>query len=374
MAANADIQKFSRHRDGHIEYFIKVVHNGREWGIKKRYREFEKLHEHLVRSGFVFDGKLPQKTLWKKNTEDKLIKRRKALQIYLSKLLKTFSMDNSVMKEFFEVETVWLKLARRNSVREMMTQEQLSRLPVLLTSMMVTIPFQRNRSMSYNIKLTPSMPFGSPSARQKSISFSQSIIRGTSSRKESFAGGEAAANNGLQRDRRFSIDIFNLSYSNGSNSVDHLMTASQQTMKRTAFGRAVQALWKHYEEDIMAICHEADSVKPSAFHNINNSSKFRGIATSSSSSNNAIIKALTTTNTSTTTRIDNILNRIHNWETNDIATAPAAAFDITGLIVKEFAPVRGSSNDSKVSHGTNSVDAITVASDCTSVEATSLKG
>jgi hypothetical protein len=42
MLASAHIQKYGRSAEGHNEFFIKVFYLGKEWGIRKRYRDFVK--------------------------------------------------------------------------------------------------------------------------------------------------------------------------------------------------------------------------------------------------------------------------------------------------------------------------------------------
>eukprot|EP01033_Poteriospumella_lacustris_P007773 gene7772-5591_t len=268
MATSAEIQKFSHHQDGYVEYFIKVVHNGRIWGIRKRFSHFVQLHEHLLKHGYTVDAVLPKKS-WKKFDETRLKKRLKALQEYIDCLLRTFSLsENSLLKEFFEVESVWLQIAKKQSFKEIQSAEKLTRLPRTLQSWMIAIPYTRNRSnTAYGRPTSANMQFMSPGYKDKtkSVSFSSfslpmPTVGGRSiSRKESLAAEITPSGRG---DRKFSVDIFNLSYNSGNNySADHL-SAAASAMKKGAYIKSTQVLWKHYQEEAQYTCEEINFLRP----------------------------------------------------------------------------------------------------------------
>jgi len=90
MATTADIQKFVKNSNGCVEYFIKVVYKGKEWAIRKRYSDFLRLNEFLLKRGIVVNYDLPQKIWWTTRYDTELLYQRlKGLQSYLNVLLKT---------------------------------------------------------------------------------------------------------------------------------------------------------------------------------------------------------------------------------------------------------------------------------------------
>lgn len=246
MATTADIQYYQRNRDGIVEYYIKIVHNGREWIVKKRYSEFAKLHEHLMKDGFDIKAKFPQKVMWKKNDKKILNKRFDELRLYFRELIKKYSVNGSLLKEFLEVETVFLRLAKKQSVAEAI---RLDKIPSLLVRAMIPVHLLPRKSslgsFQYHLPL------------KKAVSFSLSVR--TPIRKDSITGHEIASTPGRgsaggggtdpysARDRKFSVDMFNLTsgslYSSDAISL-HIAA------KKGAFYKAIEALWEHYSKDI----------------------------------------------------------------------------------------------------------------------------
>lgn len=448
MATSAEIQKYSRHRDGHIEYFIKVIHNGKIWAIRKRFSEFLQLHEYLLKSGFEFDGTLPKKTLWKKDDENKLKKRCRALQDYLESLLHAFSLsDNSLLKEFFEVENTFLQLAKRQSFKEIRSTEKLSKLPKLLQSWMIAIPYTRQRSQTQHGLRPQSQQFHSPApySKTKSVSFSSFSMPmpmggRNNSRKESFAGdgnrhrdrdGGGSftpvlpySNGHDGRDRKFSIDIFNLSYS-GNMSGDHHFAAVSSAVKKSAFLKSTQVLWKHYQEDATSICADANYLKATSLHNgvkaeiASSSSIFRGSAAPATA-----FRKLVTTSSIRKSTLD-VFRTVETWEEEAIAKSllldatshviplnphtrsgskigsadqstlslafmpsdadthgsllsvvdeESVGVPIKDIVVLGFTQIRGSSDDSKLSATSGAGSMIENESVCTSLESLSVKG
>jgi hypothetical protein len=229
MATAADIQYYQRNRDGIVEYYIKVVHNGREWIIKRRYKEFAKLHDHLVKDGYIIDSKFPEKVMWKKNDKKILNKRLEELRVYFRELLTKYSVaESSLLKEFLEVEVIFLQLARKQNVAETI---RLDRIPQIFLRSVIPAPLiQRKFSMSQFSSLK----------KAKSFSFSNKT---TPIRKDSMSQYDTPV-----RDRKFSMDIFNLSATHSSDAA-----TLQATMKKSSFIKATEALWDHYSRDIYEI-------------------------------------------------------------------------------------------------------------------------
>jgi hypothetical protein len=290
MSTTADIQKYGRNRDGYIEYFIKVVHNGKVWGIKKRFSEFVQLNEFLIKSGYGVPPSLPKKTtVWKKVDDKLLQKRSKALQVYINDLLKTFSVaDNSLLKEFLEVEVNWLKSAKQQSFKKV---QRMDLIPLAFSKLVIQIPVSRVKTSpflrgggaggggglggggmgmgsSFSISVNQSNMMAN---KTKSLSFS--MLR-SPSRKESFpqpdpyGNGYGYGNNtassllvgtpqfSAMKDRKFSMDLFN---NLSTNSMSHdAQYALQSAVKKTSFIKATDTLWMHYKDDIEQLCEEGD--------------------------------------------------------------------------------------------------------------------
>ena len=88
----ADIQRFTKTADGHVEYFIKVLHKGREWAVRKRYKDFLKLEKLLLKHcGIRINTQIPPKAWWDRFNMDLLAWRKSELQKYLTKLLNSAS-------------------------------------------------------------------------------------------------------------------------------------------------------------------------------------------------------------------------------------------------------------------------------------------
>jgi hypothetical protein len=410
MATTAEIQKYSHHQDGYVEYFIKVVHNGRVWGIRKRYSHFVQLHEHFIKNGYTIDVALPKKS-WKKFDETRLKKRLKALQDYIDCLLRTFSLsDNSLLKEFFEVETVWLQIAKKQSFKEIQSAEKLTRLPKTLQTWMIAVPYTRNRSNTtggYGRPPSANMQFMSPGFKDKtkSVSFSSfslpmpNIGGRSMSRKESLAADLTPSG----RDRRFSVDIFNLSYNSGNNlSLDHI-TAAASILKKGAFIKSTQVLWKHYQEEAQYTCEDANFLKPgccgalpsdsasSENANVSPQILFQSIvqvSTPKKELSTVLSKVLVWEEECLKAAIDRSAEVIKAKSSGSLSLGIAAESisvmaddislseeEIIGIPIKDvvfhsFTQLRGSSHDSKMSAGTTA-DTESVG---TSIESLSLKG
>lgn len=262
MSTTADIQKYGRNRDGFVEYFIRVVHNGRIWGVKKRFSEFVQLHEYLQKSGYTLPASLPKKTtVWKKVDEKLLKKRSKELQLYINELLKTFSVaDNSLLKEFLEVEVNWLTTAKKS--QSFKSVERLELIPAYFAKMTIPIPQSRVKTSPFYVRnangqVIPTTAAGPHLNKTKSLSFSMR----SPARKDSIQVDNNNPNAGyyqqppsIAKERKFSMDIFNLS--NNSGLADQ--AALHSAVKKTQYLKSTDALWNYYRSDIQLLCDEGD--------------------------------------------------------------------------------------------------------------------
>lgn len=267
MSATAHIQKFSKNSDGHTEYFIKVVFNGKQWAIRKRYSEFTTFDEYLQRSGYKVNYTLPEKTWWKRFDPQVLVQRQKELQQYLNVLLgSTISTENSLIREFLEVDENRLALAKRQTFREFKYSENLDAIVATFPRLMIDIPSSRNpptvtpsknRQMSTVFQRMNSLGTGFRTfSNNKSTSFSQRpmLKRGETVTSDSGGGGGGGSGYAssssfnapmtpIGRERRFSVDVFSQMVSSSS-------PRPSQVMGDNDFQRSVNALWVHYEPPI----------------------------------------------------------------------------------------------------------------------------
>lgn len=148
MSVSAEIQKFETGRSGRVEYFIKVVFHGRVWAIRKRFSDFVILDRALRRQIQTSSHNLPvlPPKEWfgiqsrKKNTA-KLVKRQRELQKYLHVLLNdVISNDNSLVKEFLEVDYNNLEITKRLSMMEVSKIDTHRRIVEIFLKQVIAIP------------------------------------------------------------------------------------------------------------------------------------------------------------------------------------------------------------------------------------------
>ena len=166
MSCSVHVQKYIKNEErGHIEYFIKVFYNGKQWGIWKRYSEFLLLHEYLHRDGNICDYKLPERDWWNRFDPNILNRRLKELQSYLDILFNsTMSPEDSlIIKEFLEVDFKMLEIAKMQSYCEMNRAQKM--LQVLKDSkhMFIRIPRlqSQHKSKRRNSSFNRAPSFGS---------------------------------------------------------------------------------------------------------------------------------------------------------------------------------------------------------------------
>lgn len=257
MATSADIQFYQRNRDGIVEYFIKVVHNGKEWIVKKRYSEFSKLNDYLLKNNIEIKSKFPTKVMWKKNDKKLLNKRLDELRLYFKELTSKYSVsDNSLLKEFLEVEDVFLRLARRTNISETI---RLDKIPTLFVKSMIPLPqLLRKSSLSQHnflpLKKAKSFSVSNRTPLRKDSLSQQSDYNSATNNNTisntTVMGSTTLVNGTPNRDRKFSIDIFNLSSAAFSMEATNTL---QITIKKNAFAKATEALWEHYAKEIYEI-------------------------------------------------------------------------------------------------------------------------
>jgi hypothetical protein len=270
MSASAHIQKFSQTSEGHTEYFIKVVFNGREWAIRKRYSEFTQFDDYLQKSGYRVNYSLPSKTWWKRFDQNVLSQRQKELQTYLDILLKsTVSTENSLVREFLEVDVNKLAYARRQTFKEFKFSENLDIFVAQFQKAVINIPSNkltigtpipsRNRQLSVFKRINSlGTGYGSTVPKSKSSSFSNRpmLRRGETVTSDggSVSGTATPPATPNTRDRRFSIDIFSQMAS-----ASYRESGLSVSLEDNGFITAVDALWTHYSMPVELAIEEVES-------------------------------------------------------------------------------------------------------------------
>ncbi len=272
MSATAHIQKFNKNSEGHTEYFIKVLFNGREWAIRKRYSEFIIFDEYLQKGGYKVSYSLPAKTWWKRFDPNVLIQRQKELQSYLDVLLKsTVSTENSLVREFLEVDLNKLALAKKQTYKEFTSNENLENVVASFRKSVIEIPsnkihvvttpsVSRNRSLSV-FKRINSLGTGYGSGASKNASFSNRpmLRRGETVTSDSGNNNSGSATPSTPgRDRRFSMDLFSQMASASLKDM-YLGGGERLTETNHQFVTAVDALWPHYAGPINEAIDELES-------------------------------------------------------------------------------------------------------------------
>lgn len=179
MSVSAQIQKFYKNEEGHTEYFIKVFYKGKQWAVRKRFSEFIQLDAFLRKDGIRVPLDLPQRTWWNRFDPNVLIQRKKDLQNYLDVLLTSVvPTDNSLIREFLDVDVKVLEMARKQSFGELTYSEKLNeivrdmRISVIKASI-APIP-QNSANSNVNSSSQPFSPLrkrGTSFSRRKKASF-----------------------------------------------------------------------------------------------------------------------------------------------------------------------------------------------------------
>lgn len=112
MSAGATIQRYtvSNGIKGHVEYIVKVDYQGKVWPVRKRYSEFDIFDKKIRKFGYNLPISLPPKLLWGNLNEEVINARVRELDVYLSSLMSNVPSDNSLLKEFLEVDANMLAL------------------------------------------------------------------------------------------------------------------------------------------------------------------------------------------------------------------------------------------------------------------------
>ena len=211
--ASAHIQKYSKNPEGHTEYFIKVFYLGKEWAIRKRYKDFVKFEEFFKGSGFcTMEYTLPPKTWWNKNKKSTLYKRQKELQQYLDILLTTSNATEvSLIREFLEVDENMLSFAKKQSTQEYNYSAQLQDVIREARHQMITMPCARPTSRTRTGSL--SFPI-SRAGGVKNSSFSLSLSATSSFPAPAFPRSLSLRSGGSNA--KWAIDALSQAYSSVS--------------------------------------------------------------------------------------------------------------------------------------------------------------
>lgn len=293
MATSADIQKFARNNDGYIEYYIKVVTNGREWIIKKRFSEFYTLNSYLTKHGFQPPYRLPDKKIWKTPDEKLLRQRQKELQMYLNELLLMYSINEiTILKEFFELEMNVLIKPKNKSFHEIKYTQKLEMIPRIFESSVI-------KATSAKSRLAPNFVRNVQILNRPMLNKTKSLSFSTSAKSP----GRFDMGHHDLRERKFSIDIFNLSGGSASYNDSNALSSA---FKKTGFLKAVDSLWEYYKNDIESILNKDEAESVLVFSNYHTQSISReGLPLAELEQN--LITLLENTNTNKLDRINNIL-------------------------------------------------------------------
>lgn len=103
--------------DRNVFYVMKILYQGKQWTIQRRYSDFIKFDKKLISEGYVLGFVLPNKVVFGNLYPTVLEHRRKELNKYLRIVGGCLSSDNTYLKEFFEVDENMLKHALKKNRR-----------------------------------------------------------------------------------------------------------------------------------------------------------------------------------------------------------------------------------------------------------------
>ena len=366
---SADIQKYEVSAEGNVYYFIKVVYNGREWAVRKRYSDFSRLDEFLQKDGFKLSYALPSKQFWNKFDKKALKERQKGLQSYLNTLLtNTVSSDNSLVKEFLEVDHNRLQHARKQSFHALKRSERLESLVTIMNRMVIHIPVKNNNAniviqqqKQHQQHINPitressgSFPTAPYLQKSKSLSFSMKFSFSSNSRKNSFQPDSRQSFASMER--KHSLEY--IPSSNKTSSVD--VATLKDLLKKEAYEYGVNALWSVYASELSGVVDNIDAIKQISPSHTNYHvgmlrSYYRNTTTSSSSSNsnhNSNHSSTTTSNNSNNHHNSSSTNNLHTTTTTipttNSPTATSRRHSITELIPNMSSPTPTIGNDSSI--------------------------
>lgn len=251
-SATAHIQKYSKNDAGRTEYFIKVFYNGKEWGIRKTYSDFTNLDQYLRRNGNIVNYELPPKKWWNRYDPNFLSQRSKVLQGYLEIMLNnTTSTENSLIKEFLEVDVNMLEIAKGQSNKELTYTDMLNNIVKETRRTMISMPNQQNALIEPKQKSGPSF------LRGLSLTLSPTTLSSSSkSRSLSFL-------NSFTDNRRMECRSFDIlpassathSTSISGNNYSEIVNALVDVSQKSVLEARINDIWKEHEEHILkAVC------------------------------------------------------------------------------------------------------------------------
>lgn len=200
---SAKIIRYQNNTAGYTEFSINVSHLGKNWLTKKRFSDFTALDAALKSSGVIVGAELPQKNWFSKFDVDFLVKRAKALQLYLDRII-AINPVPSLIKEFLEVEKNMLEadLKSHKSVRQIRKSDKITAIVNKAKNKFIVLDTKARIDMTLRREFQDKFPSGlvaTPARRTKgtasSFNSDGSFKRGTggsgsfSSPKGSFSAG-----------------------------------------------------------------------------------------------------------------------------------------------------------------------------------------
>ena len=197
-AIAADVQRYRKTPEGHVEYFIKVVYKGKEWAIRKRYNDFSTFERLLRKNGGIeVSCKIPPKVWWDKFNHDTLAWRQKEMQKFLNILLQTTNpSESSLLREFLEVDINHLVKIRSLTFRGLRKEDRLRRIVETFAASIIPIQTSRQRRGDNNHR-TYAISNNSPVSSSSSSSSSSSDDGGG----DDVGGSSSASDGGIEESR-----------------------------------------------------------------------------------------------------------------------------------------------------------------------------
>lgn len=193
---SANISRYSSNSSGYTEYSINVSYLGQGWKTKKRFSDFKTLDDALKANGIVVVGAaLPEKNWFSKFDVDFLVKRAKALQNYLDKMILVTPCP-SLIKEFLEVEKNMLvnNLKKNRSMRAIKKTDKIAAIVNKAKSKFIVLNTNERFALMLKAAFQDRFPSGGLSSKGSFKRGTASSFNSESSfRKESKVPGESKA-------------------------------------------------------------------------------------------------------------------------------------------------------------------------------------
>lgn len=158
--AHVKIERFNADtQDGHVEYFMKVVYRGKEWGLWKRFRDFDLLDSSLLKFGYhTKTFRLPRKIWWASSKKVSIIvQRQRDLQKYLDELLsEPGAAEVLLVRDFLCLDVIPDSVDIEGCNHTDFSDSILATLMASLIQVPFQRPTSRTRGVSMSMKLTNS--------------------------------------------------------------------------------------------------------------------------------------------------------------------------------------------------------------------------